>query len=175
MTMRSLAALLALCALSACTMDRGRAPLASASAIAPADRAAIEAAITSVYAVISGPAGAPRDWNAMRAMFTPGARLTAITPKGLTGGTVEEYIAKSGPLLTQSGFVEQELARRVEVYGSLAQVWSSYRGASADGKIDVRGINSFQLVRQSDGRWLVHSILWQPETPALPLPQDMEK
>lgn len=150
------------------------APVARA-AISPADAEGINAAIQAVYAVISGPAGSPRDWNAMRAMFTPGAKLQAITAKGLWGGTVEDYIAKSGPTLTQSGFTERELARRVEVYGNLAHAWSSYAGTSADGKINVRGINSFQLVRQPDGRWLVNSILWQPESPALPLPADMER
>ena len=39
---------------------------------------------------------------------------------GPVGGTVEDYIAKSGELLTKSGFTERELARRVEIYGDLA-------------------------------------------------------
>ena len=162
-------------ALGACAPAATTTAPRSASAIAPADAAGIDRAIDGVYAVISGPAGQPRNWAAMRAMFTPDAKLQAITPKGLWGGTVESYIEKSGPQLTQSGFTETELSRRVEVYGNLAHAWSSYAGTSSDGKINVRGINSFQLVRQADGRWLVNSILWQPESPALPLPSDMEK
>lgn len=168
---------LAFVALTAgCTIDR-EAPVASASrpAASAADLAGIDAAIRGVYAVISGPAGQERDWAAMRGQFTPGARLSAIGPRGLSGGTLDKYIAQSGPLLTRSGFTETELSRRVEVYGNLAHAWSSYRGVSQDGSIDIRGINSIQLVRQPDGRWLIDSILWQPETPSLPLPADMER
>lgn len=131
---------------------------------------AVQAAIDAVYAVISGPVGKPRDWARMRTLFAPDARLTAIGAKGPVGGTVEDYIAKSGDVLTRSGFTERELARRVEIYGDLAHGWSSYEGAGTN--IRVRGINSFQLVKV-DGRWLVQSILWQAESPARPLPADM--
>ena len=147
---------------------------AAAPAPAPvsrqAEEQAIGAALDAVYAVISGPAGKPRDWARMRTLFAPEARLTAIGSKGASGGTVEDYIAKSGPLLTQAGFTERELARRVEIYGNLAHAWSSYEGTGD--KIRVRGINSFQLVKQN-GRWLVQSILWQAENAATPLPADM--
>jgi hypothetical protein len=134
------------------------------------DRQAIGAAVDAVYAVISGPVGKPRDWARMRTLFTPEARLTPIGSKGPVGGTVEDYIAKSRELLTKSGFTERELARRVEIYGDLAHVWSSYEGIGTN--IRVRGINSFQLVKVN-GRWLVQSILWQAESPARLLPADM--
>lgn len=140
------------------------------------ERAAIEATLDSVYAAISGPAGQPRDFARMRALFTPDARLTAITAQGLRGGTLDDYIARSGPFLVSQGFTETALVNRIEMYGDLAQAWSSYAGrfTRPDGTPGtVRGINSFQLVRQSDGRWLVQSILWQAETPANPLPADM--
>ena len=140
--------------------------------VAASDEAAIGAALDAVYGVISGPAGQARDWARMRTLFTPEARLTAIGPNGARGGTVEDYIAKSGPMLTTSGFTERELVRRVEIYGDLAHAWSSYEGTGNGGKLKVRGINSFQLVRQN-GRWLVQSILWQAESPARPLPADM--
>ena len=137
------------------------------------DAAAIGAALDGVYAVISGPPGQMRDWARMRTLFTADARLTAITDKGLKGGTLDDYITKSGPQLIKYGFIERELARRVEIYGDLAHAWSSYQGTGDNGKIKVRGINSFQLVRQS-GKWLVQSIFWQPETSAFPLPADMK-
>ncbi len=145
----------------------------AAKAVARQDAAAIAAALNGVYAVISGPPGQMRDWARMRTLFTSDARLTAITAKGLMSGTVDEYITKSGPQLIKYGFTERELARRVEIYGDLAHAWSSYEGTGDGGKIKVRGINSFQLVRQS-GKWLVQSIFWQAESPALPLPADMK-
>ena len=139
------------------------------------DLAAIDATIDAVYAVISGPVGQPRDFDRMRSLFMPDARLSSMTAAGLTGGTVEDYISRSGPALMQSGFTESELARRVETYGDIAHVWSSYRGTftNADGTPgSVRGINSFQLARH-DGRWKVQSIFWQAETSEFPLPPDM--
>ena len=158
------------------------APLAAARPVAVAaaqptaaaahEEARIGSALAAVYAVISGPAGKPRDWARMRTLYTPEARLTAITTKGISGGTVEDYIARSGPSLVKSGFTERELARRVEIFGNLAHAWSSYEGTGDGGKLKVRGINSVQLVRV-EGRWLVQSILWQAENAALPLPADM--
>jgi hypothetical protein len=140
--------------------------------ISAADEAAIGAALDGVYSVISGPAGQARDWTRMRTLFTSDARLTAIGAKGIQGGTVDDYIAKSGPSLIRIGFTERELARRVEIFGDLAHAWSSYEGTGDGGKLKVRGINSIQLVRQND-RWLVQSIFWQHEGPARPLPADM--
>ena len=140
------------------------------------DERAVNAALERVYAAISGGVGEERDWDAMRALFTPEARLTAISAKGLRGGTVEEYIESSGPFLVKNGFVERQLASRIEIYGDLAHAWSSYqadftREDGAPGQ--TRGINSFQLVRQPGGRWLVQSIFWQAEAPERPLPHDM--
>ena len=40
-----------------------------------ADLVGIDAAIRGVYEVISGPAGQKRDWERMRTLFAPGARL----------------------------------------------------------------------------------------------------
>ncbi len=148
----------------------------SAAAQAPAspsaDLVAIDKAISDVYAVISGPPGQKRDFVKMRTMFAPNALLRVITPTGLKGGTLDEYIAKSGATLEKEGFTETELGRRTEIYGNLATVWSSYDGRTATGTFKTRGINSFQLVKVG-GEWLVASILWQQETPQLPLPSDL--
>jgi hypothetical protein len=148
-------------------------PLSAAQAApAPGDLAGIDATMRGVYDVISGPAGQKRDFDKMRSLFAPGALLRVIGPKGIRGGTLEDYIAKSGPVLEKEGFTEKELARRTEVYGNLASVWSSYDGRTASGSFHERGINSFQLVKV-DGKWLVASILWQEEGKQFPLPADM--
>jgi hypothetical protein len=161
-------------------------PAAAAPATAPAAKptapvpskaaevAAIHQTIQDTYAVISGPAGQPRDFAKMRALFAPNALLRVITPNGIRGGDLDNYIAKSGPILEKQGFTEHELRSRTEVYGNLATVWSSYDGRTQLGSFHERGINSFQLVK-IDGKWLVASILWQEEgTPVVfPLPRDM--
>lgn len=140
----------------------------------PTDLAGIDQAIRGVYDVISGPPGQKRDFDRMRSLFAPGATLKAIGPKGLHGGSLEDYITRNQAILEKEGFTERELGRRVEVWGGLATAWSSYDGRTATGSFRERGINSFQLVK-IDGKWLVASILWQEETPDNPLPANLIK
>ena len=139
-----------------------------------ADLAAIDKAVVGVYEVISGPPGQKRDFDRMRAMFVPGATMRAIGPKGVRGGTVEDYINRNSAILEKEGFTERELGRRVELWGNLATAWSAYDGRTANGSFHERGINSIQLVKV-DGKWLVASILWQEEMPQFPLPADLIK
>jgi len=110
----------------------------------------------------------------MRSLFAPNATLRAIGPKGLRGGSLEDYISRNSAILEKEGFTERELGRRVEVWGGLATAWSSYDGRTATGSFHERGINSFQLVKV-DGKWLVASILWQEATPGNPVPEDLSK
>ena len=149
--------------------------LLAAAAVQPApnaDLAEIDRTVLAVYDVISGPPGQKRDFDRMRSLFAPGATMKAIGPKGLRGGTVEDYISRNAAILEKEGFTEKELGHRVELWGNLATVWSSYDGRTASGSFHERGINSFQLVKV-DGKWLVAAILWQEETPAFSLPADM--
>ena len=143
--------------------------LLAAASVPAADLAGIDQAIRRVYDVISGPPGQKRDFDKMRSLFAPGATLKAIGPKGLHGGSLEDYISRNSAILEKEGFTERELGRRVEVWGGLATAWSAYDGRTANGSFHERGINSFQLVKV-DGKWLVASILWQEETPDNPLP-----
>jgi hypothetical protein len=136
----------------------------------------MSAIIEAVYDVISGPKGQERDWNRMRSLFVPGARLiSAHTDKdGLTTAhvmSVEDYIRLGGPLLKKDGFFEREAHRTEERYGNIAQVFSTYESRHAEeAKPFQRGINSFQLL--FDGhRWWVVTIYWQGESPDLPIPK----
>jgi len=138
----------------------------------PADVASIDSILRATYDVISGPAGQARDWDRMRSLFADQARLMPKGPRGLRIGGVEDYIAVSGPVLEREGFFEREIARRVEQYGDIAHVFSTYEARrTADGPVFMRGINSFQLVRHAD-RWWVVSIMWQAEMPQTPIPQN---
>jgi hypothetical protein len=150
---------------------------AAAAAAQPAnkaDLAGIDQAVHAVYDVISGPPGQKRDFDRMRSLFAPGATLKAIGPKGLHGGSLEDYITRNAAILEKEGFTERELGRRVELWGGLATVWSAYDGRTANGSFHERGINSFQLVKIG-GKWVVASILWQEETPDNPLPANLIK
>ena len=143
-------------------------------AAAPADVASIDAIITALYDVISGPVGQARDWNRMRSLFVPGGRLMPTLQRpgagiGLRMLGVNDYIAVSGPQLERRGFREREIARRTEQFGHIAHVFSTYEGRTETDSTVIRGINSIQLM--NDGtRWWVVSVYWEAEGPGNPLP-----
>jgi hypothetical protein len=143
------------------------------------DLSSINGLINAAYAVISGPAGQKRDWDRERALFVAGARLipTAVRPGESESDLapqfldVEQYIERVEPFFRDKGFYETEIARRVENFGRIAQVWSTYesRHNADDPKPFMRGINSFQLF--NDGaRWWIVNIYWQHESAEHPIP-----
>jgi hypothetical protein len=144
----------------------------------PADVVSLDAIMKAVYDVISGDAGKPRDWERFRTLFHKDARMIPSGKNAQTGiigaraYTPEEYIKRVEPVFAKDGFFEREAARRVEIYGNIAQVFSTYESfhSLADKKPFVRGINSFQLL--NDGkRWWVVTIFWQGETADNPIPK----
>jgi hypothetical protein len=156
-------------------------PAAPAAASMPAAKAAdvasIDAIIAAVYDVISGPAGAPRDWDRMRSLFAPEGRMGAMVarPDGsyvLRAMSPDDYIARNTKAFGTMGFFETEKARTMETFGQIAHVFSTYeaRHAKEDAKPFMRGINSIQLI--NDGkRWYVLNLIWQAEDAKLQLPE----
>ena len=142
----------------------------------PADVNTIDGIIAALYESISGPKGAPRDWARMRSLFIPEARLmpTVARPQGGRGMlilSVNDYIATSGPFLVDTGFREREVARKVEQFGSIAHVFSTYESFRGDETTPfMRGINSIQLMHDGT-RWWVVSIFWDAERPGLQIPE----
>jgi hypothetical protein len=146
----------------------------------PSDVESIEAIIAAAYDSISGPAGKKRDWDRMRSLFISGARLipTAVdagrsdvdlAPQMLN---IEGFIARAEQAFEKTGFYEKEVARRVEQFGQIAHVWSTYesRHDPSDAVPFMRGINSIQLFNDGS-RWWILSIYWQHESPQHPIPE----
>jgi hypothetical protein len=145
----------------------------------PSDVASIDAIIAATYDVISGPAGKKRDWDRERSLFISGARLI---PTAVEAGRndvdlapqildIEGYIARVEPLIERQGFYEKEIARRIEQFGRIAHVWSTYesRHDPSDAEPFMRGINSIQLFNDGS-RWWIVSIYWQHESARHRLP-----
>ena len=141
----------------------------------PADVKSVESTIDAVYDVISGPKGQARNWTRMRSLFVPGARLAPIRETGshadVTFLDIDGYIERASKRMEAEGFFEKSIANRVEVYGNMVHVWSTYesRHATSDAKPFARGINSFQLLKDGERYWVVQ-ILWDAETPTTPIP-----
>ncbi len=132
-----------------------------------ADVESLDAILAALYDVISGPAGQARDWDRMRSLFTPNARLIPIgaqrdaSTKLARFLTVEDYVDRAGPFLEQNGFFEREIGRVAERYDHLAHVFSAYdsRRTAEDPEPFARGINSIQLMWDGE-RWWIANIMW---------------
>jgi len=142
-----------------------------------ADGASVDSTVAALYEVISGPAGAPRNWNRMRALFVPDAKLSMIVPQNhgafaLRPMTVEDYISRNMSTFSANGFYEREIARRTETFGQLVHVFSTYEllRAPHDTKPFLRGINSIQLVHDGK-RWWIANLIWRAEDANLTLPE----
>ena len=133
---------------------------------------------------ISGAAG-KRDWNRVRSLFIPGARLipaaesvTSDEGRATSSGEispqildVEGFITRAERFFRTSGFYETEIARRIEQFGSIAHAWSTYESRHNAGDLEpfMRGINSIQLFNDGSRWWIV--TIWQHESPENPVPE----
>jgi len=143
----------------------------------PADVHSVDAILAVLYDVISGPSGQQRDWDRMRSLFLPEARLI---PSRLDRDThladaiiisIDGYIERSSPTMTANGFFERGIHNQIEQFGNIVHIWSTYesRNNSTDAQPFARGINSIQLLKSGD-RYYIVQILWDSETPANPIP-----
>jgi hypothetical protein len=142
----------------------------------PGDVKSLDTILRAIYDVISGPAGA-RDWNRFRSLFATEARLTSTTKSPSSNSprlfTVDDYVQLAGTYFNTHGFYESAIVNRVQRFGNIAQVFSSYESRNAPSeKPFARGINSIQLFYDGT-RWWVLSILWDEESPTNPLPPEM--
>jgi hypothetical protein len=140
--------------------------------------------VAALYNVISGPAGQQRDWDRFRSLFLPDGRLGAIRADAPAASdqparksdivfrTPEMYVERDDPYFKTHGFFERSIANRVEEFGNLVHVWSTYesRHAADDAKPFTRGVNSIQIVH-AQGRYWLASVLWDDERPGLRLPE----
>jgi hypothetical protein len=153
-------------------------PAVAPPAATPADVASPDAIIAAAYDVISGPAGQKRNWDRMRSLFYPGARLIRTVPQkeggmSATSFSVQDYIDRASLYFEKNGFSEKEIARHTEQWSNILQAFSTYesRHDAKDVTPFARGINSFQLL--FDGtRWWILTIYWQEEAPQNPLPAE---
>lgn len=165
--MKRLALLLLVCFISANV---------SAQEAKTEDVSSVDAIITALYDVISGPAGEKRDWDRMKSLFIPEGRLipTFKQPDGKVGyrwWSIQEYIDQAGAGLEQNGFFEVEIARKQENYGTVVHLFSTYesRRNADDEKPFARGINSIQLMYDAE-RWWIMSVFWRGESPDNKIP-----
>ena len=130
------------------------------------DVEAISAAVDEMYGMISGPAG-PRDWSRQANCFHPQARQirTWIDAGGRPACAImglDDYARDTTPFFAANDFYEIEIARRIDLFGNIAHVWSAYeaRRSPDDEEPERQGVNSIQLFRDADKGWRIISMIW---------------
>jgi hypothetical protein len=133
--------------------------------------------LKSLYGVISGEKDEKRNWKQFKYLFKPDAKLI---PSGKNNAGIyqvrymspDDYIKSSGKWLVENGFFEKEISRRVNTFGGIAQVFSTYESfySEKDTEPFMRGINSIQLLNDGE-RWWVINIYWTQETDENPIPK----
>jgi hypothetical protein len=134
--------------------------------------------IETLYRVISGEKGEMRDWELFRFLFKPDAKLIPAGKNqagevGCKYMSPDDYVYASGQWLVENGFFEKEISRKVETFGNITHVFSTYESfhSEKDDAPFMRGINSIQLL--NDGkRWWVLNIYWTQETSDNPIPKE---
>jgi len=173
--LKGLIALLAACFLSG--LPAAPRDISAAAAIDPqADVQSLDSLLKAFYESLTFPEESGPNWDRFRYLFasatvpmirtTPGAVLVTDL-----NGFLDNFALrlKSGAL---QSFIEEETFRTTQAFGSIAQVFSTYRKGmnTADPQKFVRGINSLQLYLK-DGRWWIASLMWQDETADNAIPQ----
>ena len=117
-----------------------------------------------MYTVISFEEGSEPNWQGLEELFSSHARITRITPEATDHMDRKSFLEMTRDLFeigAYTSFYEFELAREIEQFGDIAQVWSTYETRRNREARDAlgRGINSIQLIREQ-GAWRVLGLLW---------------
>jgi len=117
----------------------------------------IDGIIKAYYEVVSGEAGAPRQWVRDNSLHHPDA-LIVFTGKDLDGrsyaSTMNLGEFHNDTRAYENGFWESEIHRKTERFGNIAHVWSTYKTKRGDGT-NSGGINSIQLYNDGDRWWII--------------------
>ena len=136
----------------------------------------LDITLETLYGVISGEKGEERNWELFRYLFKSDAKLipSGKNKEGAIGVrymSPDDYIESSGKWLFENGFFEIEISRSVQVFGNIAQVFSTYESfrSAKDTEPFMRGINSIQLLYDGS-RWWIINIYWMQESEENPIP-----
>ena len=141
-------------------------PSAIAGGTSVRDLSNLDVVISTMYEVISGPAGQSRDWELLRSLYHPAARLMvcpAVQPPQVRILTVEQFIQRVEAIFAKESFWERETAREMESFGRIAHVLSCYESLhDPSGPPFTTGKKTMQLFFD-DARWWIVSAMWNTE------------
>ncbi|MBN2355772.1 nuclear transport factor 2 family protein [candidate division KSB1 bacterium] len=176
MKLRLIAILIGLSSLQVFSQTPRTAPIAYQR-----DGVSPESLVQALYEAISGKAGSERDWDRVSNLWLPNAHI--IFSSGDYHGktafrdfTIDEFIESVRDYYKKWSFYQREIAGKTHMFGHSAQVWSTFetRSESPSGKVLLRGINNFQMVK-NNGRWWIVSMVYDFESEKNTIPREYLK
>jgi len=132
--------------------------------------------IDASYAALTGPVGAPRQWDRYLSLYDPGALFVSASADA-TGHAVihrwnrQEYVAAVDDYLVKTGFIDRKLGCATNQFGKVATVRCGFEGWEQS-KLVERGVAVFQLYHDGN-RWWIQSVVWDQERPGNALPAEL--
>lgn len=126
----------------------------------------VQATLDTFYAIISGRKEDARDWERLRGLFFPGARLlpNAVTtrPAETEGLDIDRYIENLQRFLGQHDFFERGEISQCFTMGNLASVVSTYEAflTPDDAASSRRGINLVHFLHDGQA-WRITAMMWR--------------
>jgi hypothetical protein len=120
----------------------------------------LDGLMKAYYEVVSGPAGAPRQWERDRSLHHPEAQIVIINNREdgqpvANVMTLADFHDRSGGI-SERGFFEYEIHRETSRHGSNAHIWSTYEWRTdMDGPVGGQGVNSLQLFHDGERWWIM--------------------
>ena len=141
------------------------------------DTNSVQNILDAYYDCISGPIGEIRDFDRLKKLFHPNARLTysywnedQSKANLMIFNTMDEYIEKLD-YLDKKGFYEYEISNKIHTLGSVTQVFSTYEFSVEDNSINPqKGITSYEIFFDGDRYWIM-SMFWTMENDKYPIPK----
>lgn len=128
--------------------------------------------IHDLYASISGPKGAPRDWQSNERDLWPTCRFNIAQRQAdgrflVRSQTPQEFRREADAPLREHGFFEVETSREEHITGDVASVMSNYAARlTPDGDVLYTGTNHLHLLKDA-GRWWILCATWERSPMAL--------
>jgi len=138
------------------------------------DAASIDGIVKAIYESITFSENENPDMARFQSLCAPNAPFVRIQPDRVDKMDLESFLSsfqdrvESGAL---KSFYEGEISRKTNQYGSIAQVFSTYKKGmnTEDPESLIRGINCFQLYYDGQ-RWWISCLIWEDESPENPIP-----
>ncbi len=134
----------------------------------------IDNLVNQLYKAISFTNIEKIDWDQLRVLFKPEARLLHVTDNGFEQMKVETYIIKLKEQIKKGllkNFYEYEIHREQQCFGKICHIFSTYEAkyAPSDIRLLARGINSIQAVYNNG--WAITNLMWYNESKENTIPE----